>query len=689
VARKLKRVADAPQAALGFISLGAMPVAVRMLFVALVVAAVPLTIQNATPTTWLTMPPVLFEVLYNSVLIGSAVLCFAAAALRRRERLPWVFIGVALILYSGGNFYWVRVISLLDPQPYPSFADVLWLAVCPAFYLGVVLLVRERMPHLDSRLWLDGIIAALTTSAVSAAVVFGALQVSTGGDAAVVATNLAYPLFDMVLLGTIIGILAAGRGRLDRTWLYFGAGIATFAVADSIYLMQVAAGTYLDGTMLDIGWLVAALLVATAAWQPAVRERSTGDELPSIIVPSVLTLVSLTLLVYDHFERINLLAVGLSAAALVAVLIRLSLTHRDSRSNLVSTRVQARTDALTGIGNRWALQRALDQALDEPGPHVLLMLDLDGFKNYNDSYGHPAGDALLTRLGTALAAAATATDGTAYRVGGDEFCVLAAWPAGESTRPLVEAARAALSEQGEGFEIGASVGYAALPGDAQDADQALRVADRRLYAEKNSGRVSARLQSAGVLRSAMTEWDPELTDHTDEVAALAAEVARRLGLDDDEVERLAIAAELHDIGKIAIPRSILRKPGLLDDDEWKFMRSHTVIGERIVQSAPALVGVAGMIRSSHERWDGAGYPDGLKGADIPLGARIVFVCDAYAAMTSERTYHSAMSNADALAELRRHAGTQFDPAVVEAFLAAQLAVRAALASAAALAAAAV
>ena len=132
---------------------------------------------------------------------------------------------------------------------------------------------------------------------------------------------------------------------------------------------------------------------------------------------------------------------------------------------------------------------------------------------------------------------------------------------------------------------------------------------------------------------------------------------------------MAIAAELHDVGKIAIPRSILAKPGPLDEEEWTFMRRHTLIGERIVQSAPALVGIAALIRSSHERWDGTGYPDRLAGDEIPLGAQIVFVCDAYAAMTSGRCYQAAMSPAEAHAELRRHAGSQFAPAVVEAFLA--------------------
>ena len=330
--------------------------------------------------------------------------------------------------------------------------------------------------------------------------------------------------------------------------------------------------------------------------------------------------------------------------------------------------MQARTDSLTGLGNRFALRRALAHALSDPAPHALLLFDLDGFKNYNDSYGHPAGDALLTRLGTGLAAA-TAADGSAYRVGGDEFCVLAPWPADRAPHELVERARAALCEQGEAFTIGASAGYALLPGEAADADEAMRVADRRLYAEKHSGRMSARLQSAGVLRSALSEWDAELAGHTSDVAELSVQVARRLGLDEDDVERVAIAADLHDIGKIAIPRAILQKPGPLDDDEWDYMRRHTLIGERIVQSAPALGGVSGLIRSSHERWDGNGYPDGIAGDDIPLGSQIVLVCDAYAAMTTERCYKQAMTREDALAELRDNAGTQFAPAVVAACLA--------------------
>jgi two-component system cell cycle response regulator len=153
------------------------------------------------------------------------------------------------------------------------------------------------------------------------------------------------------------------------------------------------------------------------------------------------------------------------------------------------------------------------------------------------------------------------------------------------------------------------------------------------------------------------------------VAELAESTARRLGLGEEEAEQISHAAELHDIGKVAIPDAILAKPGTLDPRDWEFIRRHTLIGERIIAAAPALGVVAKLVRSSHERWDGTGYPDRLPGQDIPLGARVVGVADAFNAMTSERPYSPAVAKDLAIMELRRHAGTQFDPVVVEAFCA--------------------
>ena len=219
-----------------------MPMAVRVLFGVLFSWIVLVTIHDAT--SWLEVLNPVYETLYNGILVGSAVLCLARGALDRDERVAWMVVGVSLALWASGNIYWQLALSDVAEAPYPSLADGFWLGFLPVCYVGVLLLARKRLPHLDSRLWLDGIIAALTTGAISAAVIFGAVHASTGGDTAAVATNLAYPLGDMILLGIVIGAMAAGRGRLDRSWVYFGAGIAVFAVTDSVYLLQVAKGTY-------------------------------------------------------------------------------------------------------------------------------------------------------------------------------------------------------------------------------------------------------------------------------------------------------------------------------------------------------------------------------------------------------------------------------------------------------------
>jgi diguanylate cyclase (GGDEF)-like protein len=617
------------------------------------------------PSTLLDSTPM--ETIYNAVLLGAAVLCGMRAVAHREERVAWAIIAVGLALYAGGNVYWSWVLADLDEAPYPSIADGLWLSFYPLAYLAIVLLARSRMPRLGIRLWLDGLIAALTVAALSAAVVFKAVHQATGGDTWAIWTNLAYPIADMILFGLVVGIMAAGRKRLDRTWLVLGVGFGIFAVCDSVYLYQVAKETYTTGGVLDLGWIAGAVIIGLAAWQPARRETGPSDDVPSILLPVVLSLGSLALLVRDHGSSTETLAVVLAAASMLAVIGRLAVTHHQSREHLSFSRHQARTDSLTGLGNRLKLLRDLEllRADDEPQPHLLLLFDLDGFKHYNDSYGHPAGDALLRQLGTQLAAA---VDADAYRIGGDEFCVLAPWDAERAPDELIDRARVALSTHGEGFKVGASCGFARIPAEGIEASEALRVADRRLYSEKNSGRISALAQSKSVLLRAVDEWDAELSAHGEAVARLAAGTARELGLDDEAIERVATAAELHDIGKIAIPRPLLQKAEPLDADEWEFLRRHTLIGERIVSGAPALVGVARMIRSSHERWDGRGYPDALAGDSIPLGSQIVFVCDAFSAMTSERPYARAVSEEDALAELQRHAGTQFAPAVVDAFL---------------------
>ncbi|MHB8242540.1 MAG: bifunctional diguanylate cyclase/phosphohydrolase [Solirubrobacteraceae bacterium] len=356
------------------------------------------------------------------------------------------------------------------------------------------------------------------------------------------------------------------------------------------------------------------------------------------------------------------------AGAGVAALVTWRL-NEDVRAEMRAAHEQlaqaSETDSLTGLGNRRKLMSDLDEIFATGDSTVLVILDLNGFKSYNDTFGHPAGDALLARVGTRLHAAVTGC-GSAYRLGGDEFCSIWHGPATAGATPELASA-AALCERGEGFAITGSYGAVAIPGEASTAELALHMADRRLYSHKGSSRASSSVQSKDVLRQALAELRPELACHADSVMTLAEEVAQTIGLAPHLIEQVRQAAQLHDIGKIAIPDSLLNKPGQLTAVERDFIHRHPAIGERIINAAPDLTQVASLVRSSHERYDGTGYPDGIRGDEIPMGARIVAVCDAYDALTSERPHQPQMDPTEALEEIRCHSGTQFDPIVLAAF----------------------
>ena len=606
-----------------------------------------------------------WKVAYNGLIFASAVVCLIGAP--RGERHVWSLIAAALVAWAVGNTYWTFFLVDLDSPPYPSVSDVFWLAFYPPVYLALALLLRRRVRAYRASLALDGAIGALAVGAVATALVFGKVAETDAGSPLGNLTNLAYPLADMLLVAMVAGALALTGWRADRAWAYLAVGFVVFGASDSLYLFQVAEGSYHEGTLVDLGWPAAAVLLAFAASQRRtnrVAERRSGWLLLGL--PALFAAVGLSVLVFDHFERITVLALGLASLCVLAVIGRMALTYGENLAILRARTVEAETDPLTGLGNRRRL--ALDIETDqsaEPSRRVLALFDLNGFKHYNDTFGHPAGDALLARLGRSLQSF-TALRGQVYRMGGDEFCALLD-RGPEPVDVLVRAAATALAAEGDGFSITASYGWVELPEEATDAAEAMRLADQRMYANKNSHRATAEQQSSGVLLTALVERNPDLGDHVNGVAELAEAVARSLGLTETEVEQVRIAAALHDVGKMAIPDAILSKPGQLDNEEWAFVRRHTLIGETIMHAAPALRGPARLVRSSHERFDGSGYPDGLAGGEIPLGSRIIFVCDAFDAMLSARPYSPPLPLEHALGELRRNAGTQFDPLVVGAF----------------------
>ena len=326
----------------------------------------------------------------------------------------------------------------------------------------------------------------------------------------------------------------------------------------------------------------------------------------------------------------------------------------------------ARTDALTGLANRRALMENLEERAAGGESFVFALADLNGFKHYNDSCGHPAGDALLRRLSVRLEDACAGI-GMAARLGGDEFCVV--FEEGISTDEACKLLLAALREDRAGFDVTSACGVVRAPEEAVGVEAVLRVADARLYAAKGGGRVTAEQGLSQTLTRMLDAGHPGLGAHVTEVRDLAVACANILEVPAEQVLCIERAGQLHDIGKIAIPESIISKPARLSADEWEVMKQHTVIGERILGGSRELLPVAEIVRSSHERWDGSGYPDGLSGTSIPIGSRIVFVADAFCAMTEPRAYCPTRSREDALEELRNCAGSQFDPAVVEALAA--------------------
>ncbi len=613
-------------------------------------------------------PTFLQRWVYTPAIVLCGLLGMGGGLSRPRERAAWLALGGAIVLWGLGNAYFSALLGNDAAIPIPSVADAFWIAVYPAAYVGLILLLRARSGGFRASLWLDGVIAGAAVAAISAAIVVDVVLAQGYDDMAALATNLAYPLGDLVLLGLVVAVFALAGWRPGRSWTLIGLGLVAFALSDSAYVVLVARDAYEAGSAVDIGWSVAALLLAYAAYQPeSEREIAIGGRLV-VAVPTLFALVAPVTLIWDHFERLNGVAVGAAGASLVAVIGRLALTFRENVAILERTRREALTDPLTGLGNRRALLRDLDAVLPTTSaraPWLLVLFDLNGFKSYNDAFGHPAGDALLARIGGRFRRC-VALHGATYRLGGDEFCALLPVD-GARADELSRELRAAFRERGEGFDISASEGRVLLPIEARTGEEALRAADNRMYAEKRGGRPSPGRQSTELLLRTLRECNPDLGTHSEGVAELVLAVAERLGVPEAERESVRLAAALHDVGKVAIPDAILQKPGPLTLEEWQFIHRHTVIGERILVGAPGLAAVAPLVRASHERYDGAGYPDGLAGDAIPLGARIVAVCDAFDSIIAERPYRPGRSTAAALAELERCAGSQFDPAVVEAF----------------------
>jgi len=358
---------------------------------------------------------------------------------------------------------------------------------------------------------------------------------------------------------------------------------------------------------------------------------------------------------------------------------------------------KSRLDGLTGLFNRRHFEERLKDEISRHSRYgdafSIFMLDLDNFKAYNDAYGHLAGDLLLNQVGRIIESSVRNAD-QPFRYGGDEFVVVLPQTATDDAYVVAERVREHIAREMEkrAITVTCSIGLASYPTDGVVSDELVGVADTALYHAKRTGgnRIflsskilseppdhegiqeiyakSNGLSSVYALVSTVEDRDPYACGHSRKVSTYAEALAEAIGLSPDEVSRVSTAALLHDIGKIGIPDKVLNKKGRLNGEDWEAIKAHPRLGANIVGSIPHLVSCVSSILHHHERWDGSGYPEGLKGEEIPIEARILAIADTFEAMTSARPYRPPLSPEDVIKKLRQGAGIQFDPKLVKVFI---------------------
>src|SRR5664279_5400446 len=436
--------------------------------------------------TWLSLPlggvPVHPNIVRDqwlalAVLVLSAAMTVLRVVLVPGNRLAWACFALAGSIWTAGDFYFLLVVRNQRPMPFPSWADAGFLALYPLVWCGLVLLLRSQSTAPPRGVWLDGIVGALAAAALASAFALPTILRGTHGSAATVATNLSYPVADLLLVCLLIGVYALFRWRVPRTWLLLGAGFVAFAVTDTSFLFRSAKGSYAFGTTLDAGWPLGLVLIAIAAWQAPTnqqrRVRLVGG--PALVVPLLSSVLALALLTYGCLRPLHVAPVALAALAVLASLTRTALSFREVQT-LAQARQEAHTDDLTGLANRRqfyaTLGLALTLAASDPRRSVaVLLIDLDRFKQVNDSLGHQVGDTLLQLAGTRLREALRSSDLLA-RIGGDEFGVVLQTP---------------FVINGVTVHVDASIGIAAYPAHGNDTQELFRHADTAMYGAKANG----------------------------------------------------------------------------------------------------------------------------------------------------------------------------------------------------------
>jgi len=635
------------------------------------------------------------------------------------ERRFWSVLALAagLIVLSQAYYAWfVSTIDVAGP-PIPSISSWLDIAAILVFIALMTSLARFRHASVLSRIRyvVDEVavtfIALVAVYALIVAPWYGALGVQTAGPRIIAAV---YPVLGVhLLVGTLRFVVGVGASRW-RSWerlLVFGlAGLSLGLIMWPLWYASAfhGFGGPLAAAPNEALWLGGSLFILAASvyrhteWEsrwnlaPMPTIEPTSGWLAAVALPTV-ELLAIPVFGWMAYAAAPSPAsvrmyTTVTVVTVALVVVRTALTVVDN-GHLFNSSV---TDPLTGLFNHRYFHERLAAAVSTAerfGEEVsVAVIDLDDFSGVNSVAGHAVGDGVLADVALCIRGAAREAD-IVCRLGGDEFGVILPGTAPDAAVAVCQRIGAALrrAHSGYGRSVTASIGVAGYPLHATDRDEILRMADGAQYWAKYHGKNQVVLYDAETvtaldaaerirglqdtmhlntvrsLAAAVDARSPGMEHHSRNVAALAVLLARELGLDERKATLLEVAALVHDVGKIGVPDRVLNKRGRLTPAESAIIQDHCVLGERVLQSTK-LVEVLPWVRHHHERWDGAGYPDGLAGEEIPLEARILCVCDTYDAMTSERTSRSAMSKSAALQEIDLGLGSQFDPAVGEVFL---------------------
>jgi two-component system cell cycle response regulator len=649
------------------------------------------------------------------------------AADRTRKLVP-VLLGLGVLTDAVGQCIWTYYSEFRHGMlPYPSIADGFYLASYPIWLAAILLMRRSRSSKPSSlRNAVDACVVLVAAFTFSWYFIL-APRLSSHQPLLTRAIGVAYPMGDILLVAGILLLLGSFNLPGRVSWSFaLCVGLVGIVSADSYFDLQLLHGAGPAGRVVNVLWPLGDMLVAFAAilLQAAgpddiethpkplsLQARMTRLVMPYTLVPVVaLVLVQATIL---HYNKRYVGGVVIGAIIIVAlVLIRqmIALVENGRLSNQLQDKIgelaavndklseMASSDPLTHLPNHRSMVATLDLELERAArydrPLGVLFMDIDRFKSVNDTFGHRIGDVALRELSHRARAAVRTVDYVG-RWGGEEFIAVLPETDNEGAVVVAERVRAAIAElrfaSEPDMKITCSIGIAMFPDDANDADDLIALADEAMYAAKWLGRNQVRsisdpsTQAVASQRSIAERGDEAtisstvealagLVDardhytglHAADVASLARRLAGILGLSWEECAMIDMAGRLHDIGKVAIPDEILLKPGKLTAMEWDLMKTHPGVGGDVLSRIPKLRSLAPMVRGHHERFDGGGYPDGLVGQEIPIGSRILSVADAYSAMTTNRPYRKAILETEALAEMRRCAGSQFDPSVVDA-----------------------